>query len=168
MTENFEYTALEESVETNEASDYLLPSWLVHFLSGGRDRNPNRLSKRARPNNIRFHHSHPQSDVRFTISADAFRFVAYVLFWFMCIFAIFMTRVFVAPILEKGKEEDSPSCPPFAGWRANGFNVYNESHLIEAFGFNNVRFTKHPKLLLTKFRNARRYVQTGIIHRHAN
>ena len=48
----------------------------------------------------------------FTVAAESWRFRAYVAFWFMCGFAIVISRLVVADILAAGPEDGS-TCGPY-------------------------------------------------------
>jgi hypothetical protein len=54
----------------------------------------------------------------------------------MCILAIIITNTVVAPALLAGPEPGEPFCPPFEN--GVGFDIATDSHLVRAFGFNNV------------------------------
>lgn len=72
----------------------------------------------------------------------------------MCIIAVLLTNYITAPLLLEGPsayyggdsryydEGDNEHCnhypPPFDGARSDGFDIQTESHLVEAFGYNNV------------------------------
>ena len=75
------------------------------------------------------------STIEFNLRPELLRFMAYFFFWTMCVFAILITRYAVAPILLAGPQ-DGKSCPPFE--TGEGFDIYTDSHLMRAFGFNNV------------------------------
>lgn len=50
--------------------------------------------------------------ITFTVSSEKWRFIAYLFFWGMCIFAIVLSSTLVAPILAAGPEDGS-SCGPY-------------------------------------------------------
>lgn len=121
-----------------------IPQSVSNFIGGGQSNDPNRITPRVP------HTTDPYfTGFTFAISPDAIRFWAYIAFWFMCLFAITLTQFYVMPLLEKGPQPDDPAtnglaCPPFEANRSvdrsQGFNVRTESHLNEAFGFNNVSY----------------------------
>ena len=80
--------------------------------------------------------------IQFSITAETWRFRAYIAFWFMCAFAISMKIIFVKPLLLAGPSDES-SCPPFERDApelglvpGEGFDVDTNSHLNQAFGFS--------------------------------
>lgn len=83
----------------------------------------------------------------FKVRPERVRFVAYLFFWTMCILAIILNKTLVAPALLYGPI-DGLACPPFQGGSdpygkvvvapGEGFDVFKASHLIRAFGFNNI------------------------------
>lgn len=79
----------------------------------------------------------------FRINVEAVRVFAYVFFWMWVSFAVYITDTVTRPILLHGPENPDDryaSCPPFSGpTRENGFDVRDDSHLRELFGYNNVR-----------------------------
>ena len=77
--------------------------------------------------------------VKFSVTAETWRFYAYLAFWGMCAFAIIMKTLFVKPLLLKG----GTTCPPFQRdvperglVPGGGFDVDTNSHLNQAFGFS--------------------------------
>jgi hypothetical protein len=72
----------------------------------------------------------------FKFQPELIRFIAYIGFWTMCILAIIITNTVVAPALLAGPEPGEPFCPPFEN--GVGFDIATDSHLVRAFGFNNV------------------------------
>jgi hypothetical protein len=78
--------------------------------------------------------------LEFKFQPESCRFIAYLGFWTMCILAILLTRFVVSDRLEEGPSDPSDTCPPFE--TGEGFNIYEDSHLIRAFGFNNVSAEK--------------------------
>ncbi len=79
-----------------------------------------------------------QNVLNISIQPEIFRFYAYVFFWMMAIFAIILTEYITADHLLQGPKPGEPACPPFDRFGGRGFDIHKESHLIEAFGFNNV------------------------------
>jgi hypothetical protein len=87
------------------------------------------------------------SKLKFSINAESVRFIAYCFFWSMCLFAIALTKLVVAPLLLAGPD-DGNTCPPFQisynetgavlQDKSHGFDVTTNSHLQDAFGFGNV------------------------------
>ena len=82
----------------------------------------------------------------FKLHPELIRFVAYVFFWAMAILAIILANTMVSPLLAAGSPDGS-SCGPFNGGTlvdgtvippGEGFDLATESHLIRAFGFNNI------------------------------
>jgi hypothetical protein len=83
------------------------------------------------------------SKLKFKVNPESCRFIAYIFFWSMCFFAIAMTKFVTGPGLLDGPEVAGSTCPPFDASeghfdRSMGFDINKESHLKEAFGFNNV------------------------------
>lgn len=87
----------------------------------------------------------------FRIDTESFRFITYILFWIMCFSAIMLTKFYMSALLLAGPGDVTNSCPPytitdFPGSdpvdRTNGFNIYDESHLHQIIGFNNVSQSK--------------------------
>lgn len=81
---------------------------------------------------------------KLSVASETWRFRAYVAFWSMCFFAIGMSNLVVKPILLAGPE-DGLACPPFQrAWEekgvspGKGFDLSTQSHLMQAFGFNNI------------------------------
>ena len=77
--------------------------------------------------------------ISFRVNPESCRFIAYVFFWWMCGFAYLMTKFVTGPQLAQGPIEPGNTCPPFNGNKSHGFDVETDSHLKDAFGFNNVR-----------------------------
>jgi hypothetical protein len=113
-----------------------IPKGFASFLEGGGDAKPNESPVAE------------SSKLKFKINAESVRFIAYCFFWFMCFFAITLTKTVVAPLLLAGPDDGS-TCPPFQITyekdnvtilhdKSHGFNVANSSHLQDAFGFANV------------------------------
>jgi hypothetical protein len=50
--------------------------------------------------------------IKFSVTSETWRFIAYLGFWFFCSFAIVMSNIFVVPFLAKGPADGS-SCGPF-------------------------------------------------------
>eukprot|EP00571_Detonula_confervacea_P003366 CAMPEP_0172325364 /NCGR_PEP_ID=MMETSP1058-20130122/53821_1 /TAXON_ID=83371 /ORGANISM="Detonula confervacea, Strain CCMP 353" /LENGTH=1030 /DNA_ID=CAMNT_0013041887 /DNA_START=6 /DNA_END=3098 /DNA_ORIENTATION=- len=73
--------------------------------------------------------------LEFKFNPETIRFMTYVFFWTMCILAIIITKYVARPILLAGPM-DGKSCPPFE--TGEGFDIYEDSHLIRIFGFNNI------------------------------
>lgn len=78
------------------------------------------------------------------VESESWRFYAYLFFWGMCAFAIFLARVVVKPILLDGPADGS-TCPPYSRddptlgvSPGKGFNIDTQSHLMELFGYNNI------------------------------
>lgn len=108
----------------------------------------------------------------FKFQPELIRFIAYIGFWTMCILAIIITNTFVAPALLAGPEPGVPSCPPFE--TGVGFEIATDSHLVRAFGFNNVSSCSNSRavqeMIFLAFASSNiivfeilRYVQIGII-----
>merc|ERR1712032_568386 len=83
--------------------------------------------------------------VKYTISVEKWRFIAYIFFWCMCIFAIIMANLFVIPYLAAGPDEEGSTCGPFNRKTSNvgvelgeGFDLNTQSHLVDLFGYNNI------------------------------
>jgi hypothetical protein len=88
------------------------------------------------------------SKINFKVNPESIRCIACSFFWLMCFFAIAMTKIAVGPQLAEGPEVAGSTCPPFDALeggidRSMGFDINTESHLNEAFGFNNVSETCH-------------------------
>ena len=77
----------------------------------------------------------PNATLQFKLQPESCRFITYIAFWTMCILAIILTQTVVGPLLLEGPE-DGDTCPPFEN--GVGFDISEDSHLIRAFGFNNV------------------------------
>ena len=84
----------------------------------------------------------------FSVTAETWRFYAYIAFWGFVLFAMVITRLFVVDILAAGPinvDGTDSTCGPFnlndpelgvvAG---QGFDYNTQSHLISVFGFGNV------------------------------
>lgn len=74
--------------------------------------------------------------IQFSIRPEMCRFVAYLLFWAMCLCAKLVTTVITGPRLSVGPA-DGNTCPPFEP-QGQGFDIDTNSHLYRKFGFNNV------------------------------
>ena len=83
----------------------------------------------------------PDAMLQFKLQPESCRFIAYLAFWTMCILAIILTNTITGPLLLEGPEEGD-TCPPFE--MGVGFDIKENSHLIRAFGFNNVSTTMFP------------------------
>ena len=77
--------------------------------------------------------------INFRVNTESCRFIAYSFFWLMCVFAHLITKFVTGPQLLQGPIEPGNTCPPFDGNKSHGFDVETNSHLKDAFGFNNVR-----------------------------
>ncbi len=57
------------------------------------------------------------ASLKVTVSAETWRFIAYIFFWFMCFFAMTVSRIVVAPKLAEGPtaygKEEGDTCGPF-------------------------------------------------------
>ncbi|CAJ1963267.1 unnamed protein product [Cylindrotheca closterium] len=82
--------------------------------------------------------------IKLNIVAERWRFYAYIAFWSMCILAIALSKIFVAPILAAGPEDGSTcgpfnrDAPEFGVELGQGFDMTTESHLQQIFGYNNI------------------------------
>jgi hypothetical protein len=120
-----------ERFEAGKELHLRIPKVLVSFLEGGKDATERTVVESRK--------------LKFAISAESIRFIAYLFFWSMCGFAIAMTKIYVKPLLLKG---DGSTCPPFQishkqdgtvlHDKSNGFDYETHSHLQDAFGFGNV------------------------------
>lgn len=107
-----------------------LPGWFCDFIKGS----PDDASTACRVKQDRSYDEAATLEIK--VAPEAWRFIAYVFFWLMCLFAILMTKFVVGPLLAAGPSDGS-TCPPFGDGK--GFNVTTNSHLNRIFGFNNVR-----------------------------
>ena len=57
----------------------------------------------------------------------------------MALIATLVTEFITADYLMQGVDDGEPACPPFERFDGKGFDIHTESHLIDSFGFNNVR-----------------------------
>jgi len=86
--------------------------------------------------------------VKVYVNVELLRVIAYVNFFIMVICTLFFTRYLVKPRLEDGPDESGSTCGPFdgnMGFRVDppvlpgeGFDVITQSHLVRAFGYNNI------------------------------
>lgn len=127
----------------------IIPQMLTRFLAGGQgDDDDNKdeeqvrhvgagggyaPAKRTLPDDRRA--LHETKTIEFKVNPESCRFIAYIFFWLMCLFAIIMTKFVAAPLLAAGPDDGS-TCAPFEDGK--GFNVATDSHLNRAFGFNNI------------------------------
>jgi len=98
----------------------------------------------------------PRSEpiIKLQVIAETWRCRAYLAFWGMCLFAITVTNVIVAPKLKEGPTAygmpEGSTCGPFnRPWKdespnpvgilpGQGFDVKTQTHLSERFGFPNI------------------------------
>lgn len=80
---------------------------------------------------------HNEASIQLKISPESVRFIAYVFFWGMALFAICITKFVTAAVLLEGPSDGS-TCAPFENGK--GFDIYEDSHLMRTLGFNNVSF----------------------------
>lgn len=133
--------------EGAEEGDYRSSSRLAHRALGrkGHDKRGEASQLQSQRQNMM------NSTLSMKINVESFRFIAYCLFWLMCTVAILLTKYVTAPLLlegpssynhgllgNAGNESENSTCAPFTGFRSDGFDIKTESHLVEAFGFNNV------------------------------
>ena len=111
-----------------------VPSHVDAFLKG-----PSRTALAERHTPTEAHLGDPTSTINFKVNPESCRCIAYAFFWFMCTFAILMTKFVVGPELANGPLDPADTCPPFSGNKSHGFDINTDSHLKDAFGFNNVR-----------------------------
>jgi hypothetical protein len=116
------------SNEHGERDVTFFPDFFSAFMEGSGDNNTTKREQREE--------RVLGNRIRIKVSPESWRFIAYLFFWLMCIFAITMTKLFVAPALAAGPSDGS-TCPPFE-LDGKGFNVATDSHLNRKFGFNNV------------------------------
>jgi hypothetical protein len=79
--------------------------------------------------------------IELTIAAESLRFIAFFFFWAMALFSIAITRLIVVDRLAAGPEVEGDSCGPFNQENpglGQGFDLYTENHLKQAFGFSNI------------------------------
>jgi hypothetical protein len=113
---------------------HCIPKWAVSILEGDDGVSVQRNITTTEHGLI-----HESSKVTFKVNPESCRFIAYIFFWSMCFFAIAVTKFVVGPALSDGPEVAGNTCPPFDGdMRSTGFDIGTDSHLNEAFGFNNV------------------------------
>jgi hypothetical protein len=147
-----------EAVETNDnpASDnapaaetetVFWPKNVATFLEGARS--DVALVKRAVPPDGEPTEDDHLMTLNFNVHQESCRFISYAFFWFMCGFAIAMTKFVTGPELANGPLVPGDTCPPFNGNKSHGFDINTDSHLKDAFGFNNVG-TMHYCLPCTK------------------
>ena len=126
------------NVRANEHETGLFPNDMGTFLEGAASRNP--FARRHRPTDGQATERTLNHDVtlHFRVHQESCRFIAYAFFWFMCAFAIAMTKFVTGPELANGPIVPGDTCPPFEGNKSHGFDINTDSHLKDAFGFNNV------------------------------
>jgi len=85
------------------------------------------------------------SELKFVVSPESWRFIAYCFFWFMCIFAIVLTKLVTVHILAAGPKVPGDTCGPFNQdipskgiVPGEGFDFATEGHLVNTFGFANI------------------------------
>eukprot|EP01083_Nonionella_stella_P255211 876256_1 len=89
------------------------------------------------------------ASLKITISAETWRFIAYIFFWGMCAFAKAISQIVVAPKLAEGPTaygmEEGSTCGPFnRSWEeenvkmGGGFDFNTQTHLQMLFGFGNI------------------------------
>ena len=133
--------------EGSEEDDYRSSSRLAYRVLGEKDHD----NKHGDESQNQQRKNMMNSTLTLKINVESFRFVAYCLFWLMCIIASLLTKYVAAPRLLEGPssykngifgdsplDSDNSAYPPFEGNRSDGFDIKTESHLVEAFGFNNV------------------------------
>lgn len=83
--------------------------------------------------------------ININVSAESWRFFAYLMFWIMCIFAVILTQTLVVPYLADGPKHENDTCGPFSRNDTDfgvspgeGFDFTTQSHLRHLFGFNNI------------------------------
>lgn len=108
-----------------------VPKSLIDFIQNEPD--DNNLAARDEQSRELGDESHV---IKFKINPESCRFIAYVCFWFMCFFAIAVTTFVTGPLLLEGPADPTNTCPPFEDGK--GFDIKTNSHLIRAFGFNNI------------------------------
>jgi hypothetical protein len=93
-----------------------------------------------------------KASLKITISAETWRFIAYIFFWGMCAFAKAVSTIVVAPKLAEGPTaygmEKGSTCGPFGpsdrSWdeeyvkKGEGFDIKTQTHLQMLFGFGNI------------------------------
>jgi len=109
---------------------------LVYEFMRGADNDA--AAERAPRSDLRSSQSNHQysSILKFNVAPEAWRFVTYVFFWSMCIFAIVITKTVVEDKLAKGPEIAGQTCGPFEA--GVGFDLKTESHVARSFGYNNI------------------------------
>jgi len=89
------------------------------------------------------------ASLKITVSAETWRFIAYIFFWGMIAFAMAVSNTVVTPKLAEGPTafgmEEGSTCGPFnRNWpegnvkMGEGFDLKTQSHLLMLFGFANV------------------------------
>lgn len=114
-----------------------VPGFCIDFVQGSID--DEHTARRVKDETLT---TYDGATLEFKVAPESFRFIAYIFFWFMCFFAITMSKLFVVPYLEAGPSPSDSTCPPFEhdfGGGRRGFNFNNETHLHRTFGFGNVR-----------------------------
>lgn len=76
--------------------------------------------------------------ITFYTAAEFWRFMAYLFFWMMVMFAVIVTKVAVVPRLAAGPATEGETCGPFDLSNGEGFDFNTENHLIKAFGYSNI------------------------------
>lgn len=74
--------------------------------------------------------------LEFSVSPEAWRFVAYSSFAAMVMVAYMVSRTITADVLARGPETPGDTCGPFNN--GTGFDFYTDNHLIRAFGYANI------------------------------
>ena len=106
-----------------------------------------RASRRiSNPNSSETHHREGDEDevvLRYTVSPESWRSLAYLMFWSMCILALIFTKTLVKPLLAKGPNEDGSTCGPFnrndpeiGVFPGEGFDFDSQNHLKSLFGYS--------------------------------
>lgn len=108
---------------------------------------PPRLPTNERQRSFKLATKEGRTSVTLTVRPDMLRLIFYVAFWVMCFLAFIITKIWVEPMLEKGAVDEPPErqgCGPFNRdtdyfglTYGEGFTM-DETHLTEAFGFNNI------------------------------
>lgn len=81
-------------------------------------------------------------ELSFSVPPESWRFIAYLMFWLMCILAIILSKTLVEPYLAKGPEDGSVcgpfnrDDPDFGVSPGQGFDFSTQSHLKHLFGFS--------------------------------
>lgn len=87
--------------------------------------------------------ANPSTKLSFKLKPEMCRFFAYASFWLMCAVAIFLTETVTRHILLAGPDEEGSTCGPFD--LGVGFDIKEDSHLMRAFGFNNVSVSSRAR-----------------------